>query len=364
MEPWSNTHTTGPGVLLAPLLKAAGFRPAERMGRMTFPGSGFVRRECLAALLPPLLLWGGALPAHAQQAPPPDFHVVFGPGVQRQTNAVLTLMSFSVVPDLASSSLSITNAQTANPGVVMSQLGGGFTVSKSVPVYLEGSIAYSRYDPTFVASDGTQSRELPTRWNTVAGTVGIGWDFPLTESKELVFRPIFNASLGNVSSDLRLAQGFFNRKTDRDISFLDGGTLNAYGLGGSVMIDWEHYRPEHDIDVELRYTHIQLKSFGGSSDAVQGSSTAQTANLYARWRAPTGMYAMDRPVRYVLELSHSHYLGAQAGALGFNYLTTLGLGLELDTTAHEVFVTRVRAVVRYVFGNNVSGFSLGLAASF
>lgn len=56
--------------------------------------------------------------------------------------------------------------------------------------------------------------------------------------------------------------------------------------------------------------------------------------------------------------------GAQAGVLGFNYLTTLGAGLELDTTAHEVYVTRVRAVVRYVFGNNVSGVSLGLAASF
>lgn len=331
------------------------------MGRMTFPGSAFVRRGCLAVLLPSLLWWGGMAPALAQQTP--DFKL-FGPAVQRQANAVLTLMSFSVVPDLASSSLSITNAQTANPGVVMSQLGGGFTLSRSVPIYMEGSIAYSRYDPTFVASDGTESRELPTRWNTVAGTVGIGWDFPLTEDGDLVFRPILNASLGNVSSDLRLAQGFINRKTDRDISFLDGGTLNAYGLGGSVMLDWEHYRPEHDIDVELRYTHIELQSFGGSSAAVQGHATAQTASLYARWRAPTGYFALDRPVRYVLELSHSHYFGAQAGALGFNNLTTLGLGLELDTSAHEVFVTRVRAVVRYVFGNNVSGISLGLAASF
>jgi len=347
------------------------------MGRLTPPRPGLpraVRRACLRPCLGALPLWllwllsmlsllyAGTPCAHAQQTP--NFNVVFGPAVQRSANAVLTLMSFSVVPDLASSSLSITDAQTANPGIVMSQLGGGFTLSKSVPIYLEGSIAYSRYDPTFVASDGSQSRELPTRWNTVAGTIGIGWDFPLTEDRELVFRPIFNASLGNVSSDLRLAQGFVNRKTDRDINFLDGGSLNAYGLGGSVMIDWEHYRPEHDIDVELRYTNIHLKSFGGSSEAVQGSAKAQTASLYARWRAPTGLYAMDRPVRYVLELSHSHYLGAQAGALGFNYLTTLGLGLELDTTAHEVFVTRVRAVVRYVFGNNVSGISLGLAASF
>jgi len=303
------------------------------------------------------LCLGASLPAHAQ-------YRVLGANVQRQANGVLSLMAYSVVPDLTSSSLSINNATSGNPGIVMSQLGGGFTLSRSTPLYLEGSIAYSRYDPTFVASNGTDSREVPTRWNTVAGTIGIGWDFPLTADKDLVFRPIFNASIGNVSSDLAVAQFVVNQAIDKSINFLDRGTLNAYGLGGSVMLDWEHYRPEHDIDLELRYTNIHLQTFGGTSAGVTGSATAQTANLYARWRAPTGLHALDRPVRYVLELSHSQYLGSQANVLGFNRLTSLGTGLELDTSAHEVFVTRVRAVVRYVFGNNVSGVSLGLAASF
>nr|WP_130391737.1 hypothetical protein [Cupriavidus agavae] len=298
-----------------------------------------------------------AAPAQAQ------FRIA-GANVQKQANGVMALMAYSVVPDLASSSLSINNASSGDPGIMMSQLGGGFTVSKSFPVYLEGAIAYSRYDPTFVASDGTESRQIPTRWNTVSGTVGIGWDFPLTENKELVFRPILNGSIGNVSSDLAVATFVVERAIDQQINFLDKGSLNAYGLGGSVMLDWEHYRPEHDIDLELRYTNIHLRTFGGTAAGVTGSATAQTANLYARWRAPTGLRALDRPVRYVLELSHSQYLGSQANVLGFNRLTTLGTGLELDTSAHEVFVTRIRAVVRYVFGNNVSGVSLGLAASF
>lgn len=320
------------------------------------------RRFALSALLTGL----GALalvPGLAQAQATPGFRIA-GANVQKHANGVLALMSYSVVPDLTSSSLSINNTSTEDPGIVMSQLGGGFTISKSFPLYLEGAIAYSRYDPTFIATNGTESRPLPTRWNTVSGTIGIGWDFPLTANKELVFRPIFNASLGNVSSDLSVAKFVVEQATDRQINFLDHGSLNAYGLGGSVMLDWEHYREKYEIDVELRYTNIHLQSFGGTSSGVTGTATAQTANLWARWRAPTGMRALDRPVRYVLELSHSHYLGSQAGVLGFNYLTTVGTGLELDTSAHEIFVTRVRAVVRYVFGNNVSGFSLGLAASF
>ncbi|WP_116295361.1 autotransporter domain-containing protein [Cupriavidus taiwanensis] len=308
------------------------------------------------------VLWSlAAAGAHAQAG---SGLFIPGANVQKRANAVLSLMAYSAVPDLASSSLSIDNATSGDPGVTMTQLGGGATLSKSVPLYLEGAIAYSRYDPTFVASNGSESRNIPTRWNTVTGTGGIGWDFPLLANRELVIRPIFNFTLGHVASDLAVGKAIAEHVTDQQISFLDNGTLNAYGLGGSVMLDLEHYRDNYEIDVELRYTNIHLQSFGGSSDAVKGMASAQTASLWARWRAPTGLRALDRPLRYVLELSHSQYLGSQAGILGFNRLTTLGTGLELDTSAHEVFVTRVRAVLRYVFGNNVSGASLGLAASF
>ncbi len=283
--------------------------------------------------------------------------------LSQRASAVLSLMAYSVVPDLTSSSLSIQNAETDNPGVYMTQLGGGDTISKSVPLYLEGAIAYSRYDPTFVASDGTESRRIPTRWNTLTGTGGIGWDFPITD--ELVFRPIFDFSLGKVASDLKVAEFLLEQRLDRNLEFLDGGTMNAYGLGGAVMLDFERVREDYHIDLELRYTDIHLRTFGNTSAAVKGEASARTANIYARYRAPTGMHALDRPVRYVLEFSHSRYLGSQADILGFDYLSTVGAGLELDTSKYNpLYISRLRAVLRYVFGNNVSGVSLGLAASF
>lgn len=40
-------------------------------------------------------------------------------------------------------------------------LGAGFTVRKDFPLYLEGTAAHSRYDPTYLVSDGTYSREVP-----------------------------------------------------------------------------------------------------------------------------------------------------------------------------------------------------------
>ena len=56
----------------------------------------------------------------------------------------------------------------------MSQLAGGFTVSRTTPVYLEGGIAYSRYDPTFIATNGEETRSVPVKWISVALTGGVG----------------------------------------------------------------------------------------------------------------------------------------------------------------------------------------------
>ena len=323
------------------------------------PLAGRLARAACASLVLSLMSF-----ATFAQVPPDTLsnRTVIGGNVKRHADAVLAVMSYTTVPDVTTSSLSINNGTTGNPGFGQTQLGGGFTLSKSVPVYMEGTLAYSRYDPTFVATDGAEQRALPTRWNTFSTTIGLGWDFHITD--ELVLRPILNGTIGRVSSDLKVGQSIVNHVTDSNIQFLNNGSLDAYGYGGSLMLDYEHYRENYEIDVELRATDIYLRSFGGSSEAVQGSATAQQFSLWARWRAPTGWHALDRPVRYVLETAYSHYFGDSAGVLGFNDLTSLGVGLELDSSKYPIVITRTRAIVRYVFGHNVHGVSLGLAVSF
>ena len=277
-------------------------------------------------------------------------------------NGVLTLMGYSLTPDVTTGTLSFSNAESGNPGFSMSSLGGGVTFSKGFPLYLEGTAAYSRYDPVFLVSDGTDERAIPVKWNSVSVTAGIGWDFPI--AKELVLRPIVNFSSGRVSSDLAIGTRLIENETGQDIEFLDNGHLDALGVGGSLMLDYERYRPENEIDVELRYTSIYLQSISSSSEAVEGHAISQTLNLWSRWRAPTGLTALQRPIRYVLEFSHTQFIGDLRGGMGFDWLTSLGAGLELDSSAHKVIITRTRLLGRYKFGNGVQGWSLGIAVSF
>ena len=49
--------------------------------------------------------------------------------------------------------------------------------------------------------------------------------------------------------------------------------------------------------IGVSYTAIRLQSYGSSSEVLKGHADAITASLYTRCRAPTGMMALDRPVR-------------------------------------------------------------------
>jgi len=279
--------------------------------------------------------------------------------LQKRVNGVLALMGYMLTPDVTTGSLAISNAATGNPDFAMTTAGGGFTTSKTFPLYLEGTVGYSRYDPTFVASNGQAQGSVAAKWDAYSATGGIGWDFPVVEG--LVLRPIFNFSYGRVDSN---ASATGQTGAGAEFDFLAAGRLDAYGLGGSLVLDYERYRPDNEIDVELRYTNIYLRSFGGTSEAVQGSADAQSVSLWARWRAPTGMTMLERPLRYVLELAHTTFLGDLDGVLGFNYLSSVGAGLELDSSARDIGVTRTRLMARYKVGEHARGWSVGLAVSF
>lgn len=284
---------------------------------------------------------------------------LIGGDLQKRANGVLALMGYMLTPDVTTGSLSIANATTGNPDFRMSTLGGGFTVRKESPLYLEGTLGYARYDPTFIASNGVAQASVAAKWDAYSATGGIGWNFPV--AKDLVLRPIFNFSYGRVDSN---SSGSGQTGAGEELSFLHNGRLNAYGLGGSLVLDYERYLPENELDFELRYTNIYLQSFGGSSTAVKGNADAQSVSLWARRRAPTNFTMLDRPLRYVFEFAHTTYFGDLDGVLGFNHMNSAGTGLELDTGAYGTIVTRARLMARYYFGEHVRGWSVGLAVDF
>lgn len=281
--------------------------------------------------------------------------------LKKRADAFMVITGYSLTPDVTTGSLSITDKGGNNPNLQMISLGGGDRLSRNVPLYLEGTLAINRYNPTFVDGIGNTNVTIPVHWNSITGTGGVGWDFPITD--DLRIRPIANFMLGHLESDLSIASRVINNQTGVDLQFLNGGRMNTYGLGGSLMLDYENYKPDREIDIELRYTNIEMNTFD-TSKAVQGSANSQSLSLWARNRVPTPLTFFEMPIRAVMELAHTEFLGDLRGALGFNSLSSVGGGIEFDRSKSEPLFSRVRVVFRYQFGQNVRGTSIGLAASF
>ena len=281
--------------------------------------------------------------------------------LKKRADAFMTITGYSLTPDVTTGSLSIRNNDGANSDLQMISLGGGDRISANFPLYLEGTLAVNRYNPSFTDGIGNSTMTVPVHWNSITGTGGIGWDFPITN--ELRIRPIANVMLGHLESDLSIAGRVLENRQGVDLQFLNGGRMNSYGLGGSVMLDYENYKPDQEIDIELRYTNIPVQTFD-TSTAVQGSADSQSVALWARSRIPTSLTVLDRPLRAVFELAHTEFLGNLRGALGFDSLSSIGTGIEFDRSASDPVFSRVRIVFRYQFGQNVHGTSIGLAASF
>jgi hypothetical protein len=296
----------------------------------------------------------------------------FPAGLRTRRGTVLGLMGYNVIPDGSANAVRVDRStqggSESSAALILGQFGFGFTVSDSVPLFVEAYVGYARYDPRVLFSNGEVARRLPLRWNNVAATLGIGYDIRLADS--LWLRPIVNASIGYAASDAGLLGSLINYRTGADIAPLTDAHVNVYGRGGSLALAYYDYRPERDIDFELRYTQIELETFGDTLPAARGSSTARTLGLWTRYRWPTGWEAFGRPVRWVLDGSASTYLGDQRDALGFSWSAKLGGGIEFDIGRHEIGllgidVSRVRLIGRYFFADrDVTGVSFGLGISF
>lgn len=287
-----------------------------------------------------------------------------GPGV-------LGLMGYNMTPDGSANSLTVNrsdiSSDVGSSTLTLSQFGFGFTWSESFPLFTEFYGGYARYDPRAIFT-GTGARRTPLRWNNFAATLGVGYDIRIGEY--LWLRPIFNVAGGYAASDASLFGSFVQFRTDRDISALTGQRANVLGLGGSLMLAYYDYQPRRDIDVEFRYTYLNLQTVGDTLPAARGRSNAQTLGLWARYRWPTGWEAFGRPVRWVLDGTASYYIGEQADTIGFRWAVKAGGGIEVDVGRYEVgavgiYLSRVRLVARYFYGDGgVTGTSVGVGMSF
>ena len=96
-----------------------------------------------------------------------------------------------------------------------------------------------------------------------------------------MLRPIVNVTLGHVATDAVIAHDLVSAGLDLDINLVNGGEMDVYGFGGALMLDYERYREDHELDVELHYTNIGSKTFGSTTEWLRGESRSGQVDMDA-----------------------------------------------------------------------------------
>lgn len=306
------------------------------------------------------LAWMGTLlPLCAQERSAVD---VVGGTVEDRAAEALALFGLIAVPNDAASTISLDGAG-GNTDLLSIQTGGGFRLGEDIPIYLEGFAGYQRYDPVFVLSNGTDSAQTRARWNAIALTGGVGWEFDVTEN--FIIRPMVHLTLGRVFSDLELGTRFIGDAIGADLDFLIDGSLTAAGAGASLGALYERNTEDYEFELTGRLSHMELQTVGTSSD-LDATSDVSVASFWTRYREPIdGWSAFGQPVRWVVDGSLGIYKGGPNEFPGLEWLAGVGLGLELDVSDTKlIFTQRARLMGRYYFGEKYRGFGLGVAISF
>ena len=201
---------------------------------------------------------------------------------------------------------------------------------------------------------------MSVNWESISVSGGIGWDFALAAGGRTLRRS--STSRSGASQAGRDGGRFLHRRAAPNPTSCLTASSTLFGLGGSLMLDYERYRPENEIDLELRYSNIYLQSFD-SSVAVEGHASARSLSVWSMAGADREA-RLRATLRYVLEYAYTRFLGDLEGAMGFEDIHSFGVGLELDSSKRDIVVTRTRLLARYKVGNNVEGWAVGLAVSF
>jgi hypothetical protein len=310
----------------------------------------FLRSLCkIIALLFPLVL-------HAQTAPSASGNHVFA-------NRALATFGLVAIPDDTASFLSVNQTGKDNNSFRSSQFGGGVTLASDHPIFLEGYLGYQRYDPRFILSSNATDVPVRAKWVGLAAAGGVGYDFRLNDY--WTFRPVLNAAIGRITSELNISAPFTAADLGADQEFLLNGSIAAGGLGGSLMLEYSDVQRHREVEFRLRQSYMKLKTIGNSSN-LDAEANVITSSAWARMRRPIrSLSAFGTPVRSVLQGSVTSYHGDQDAILGTNWLAKVGVGIEVGNRGKSLPVRgQARVLLSYAIGENYSGYSVGLGFNF
>ncbi len=275
--------------------------------------------------------------------------------------AALAALSVAATPNDILPSFNFLSASGPTRDFRSTQIRGGFKPLEN-NLYIEWLAAYQNYNPVLIFPEIAPGRELDVTWASIAGTVGVGWEFPL--GRDWTVRPVGHLSFGHVSTDAILSGSPLSRMETNPNDDADGN-LDAVGVGASLSLLREEKFGLLEGEYRIRQTFLK---FYPIDEPLAGDATARSnqTTLFARHRYPLPkVRPFKRPTRLVIDTGVAFFHGDSATVLDTDWMVSTGLGLEVDTgTGGKSAIRAGRIMLNGVFAQDFNGVAIGFGLSF
>lgn len=228
--------------------------------------------------------------------------------------------------------------------------------------YAELSLSYLRAkENVLVPAFG--DFEIDFDIKTYSALAGGGVSIPL--SKGTTFRPILLLGYSRVADDSDTS-GVLKEVLDASASgIIYNVEINSLITGGAAEL--RHQRSltsDTGLEAHIRYNHVLSSVLSASDSSLEQSNDFGVLTANAEINTRTGLTLFSRDLHVLGSLGGTYFPGEQGAQLQSDFYYEVGGGVEIKENGLIQGVEGFELFGRYILGDDVTGYSIGLSLTF
>jgi len=274
------------------------------------------------------------------------------------------IIGLAATPDIAAASYEI-DSSAKKPTLDVFRLpyqSRWLALSQETDLYWRVAGGYLRLKEDFAISLAPgDSGTIGSKWTAYSASGGLlakvrlGNGFTLEPALDVGVARLENgASYGGAATALQpLLDGLlFNWQT------------NAWLVTPSIGLGWATANDDARTTVRGHVARSWISSFDESDPAQSFREAANIYSIRADYSKPAGFTIAERALNWVIYAGYAGFFGAKSDALGFTSVAEIGGGIELPIHTDRPQSERVRFAAGYLFGPDVTGWTVGLSVQY
>ena len=287
----------------------------------------------------------------------------------RYASFVAALVDLTDDTELSSAQLTIDGPPELELGVTKLPYRSKFDLTDLSPdLYVEANLGYlsgrARFDDLWSGSAPGLETRVDSKWKALSGFAAVGLEFPvLTDG--LSVTPLLNTSLSYVENDADFSGpgAELTQAVTDGILFNWNATLAAFGSAVRVAFDGD-VSDSVRIESVARYDLRWVETIDSTDSAQDASTSIQRLTLRADLIGDTGWTAFDHGIDWRTICGYTRFLDRTGDDLGFDEYFELGLGLETALDGELGPLSRLSMSGSILFGDELSGWTIGGGVAF